>query len=71
MEFFLLGASAWAGYLGWQWRRTRELGEEIRSLRASTTAGPEATLPNPALEAKEQVPTVQCLSWQHLQAVTG
>lgn len=32
--FFLFGATVYTGYLGVQWRRTRELGEEIRGLKA-------------------------------------
>lgn len=32
--FFLFGASIYAGYLGLQWRRTRELAEEIKTLKA-------------------------------------
>ena len=27
---FLFSATAYAGYLGWQWRRTRETGDEIK-----------------------------------------
>jgi hypothetical protein len=30
----LFGASVYAAYLGWQWRRTRTIGEEIRALKA-------------------------------------
>uniref|UniRef100_A0A7S0RYM4 Uncharacterized protein n=1 Tax=Chlamydomonas leiostraca TaxID=1034604 RepID=A0A7S0RYM4_9CHLO len=55
MEFFLLGSSLYAAYLGFQWRRTRELGEEIRTLKASIPAGIDgAATPNPAIEQKEQ-----------------
>lgn len=38
--FFLLGASCYAGYLGFQWRRARELATEIKDLKAQ--------LPKPA-----------------------
>lgn len=31
--FFLFGATAWAGWLGWQWRRARTIGEEISALK--------------------------------------
>lgn len=62
MNFFLLGSSLYAAYLGWQWRRTREIGEEIRALRASAPAatadGPAP--PNPALEEKEKVSGTSC-----------
>lgn len=40
--FFLFGASVYAGYLGFQWRRTRELANEIKALksqRAPATVG--------------------------------
>eukprot|EP00889_Picochlorum_renovo_P005038 jgi/Picre1/32068/NNA_007416.t1 len=36
--FFLLGASLYAGYLGFQWRRVRELGTEIKGLKAQRDA---------------------------------
>lgn len=57
MEFAILGATIYAGYLGWQWRRTRELGEEIRAMKAAApAAAADAPAPaNPALEAKEKV----------------
>jgi hypothetical protein len=47
----------YAAYLGWQWRRTRELGEEIRAMRAAApaAAADAPAPPNPALEAKETV----------------
>jgi hypothetical protein len=31
--FFLFGASVYTGYLGFQWQRTRNLGEEIKALK--------------------------------------
>lgn len=36
--FFLLGASLYAGYLGFQWRRVRELASEIKGLKAQREA---------------------------------
>jgi hypothetical protein len=36
--FFLLGSSVYAGYLGFQWRRTRELATEIKELKAQRDA---------------------------------
>eukprot|EP00199_Chlamydomonas_sp_CCMP681_P005794 CAMPEP_0119107298 /NCGR_PEP_ID=MMETSP1180-20130426/9625_1 /TAXON_ID=3052 ORGANISM="Chlamydomonas cf sp, Strain CCMP681" /NCGR_SAMPLE_ID=MMETSP1180 /ASSEMBLY_ACC=CAM_ASM_000741 /LENGTH=262 /DNA_ID=CAMNT_0007092769 /DNA_START=71 /DNA_END=859 /DNA_ORIENTATION=+ len=60
MNFFLLGSSFYAAYLGWQWRRTRTMGEEIRALKASTAAAAGAAsadsppAPNPQIQAMEQ-----------------
>jgi hypothetical protein len=34
LMFFLLGSSLYAGYLGFQWRRARELAGEIKELKA-------------------------------------
>ena len=31
--FFLLGAMLWNAYLGWQWKRTRTIPEELKELR--------------------------------------
>mmetsp|Transcript_3658 Transcript_3658/g.6225 ORF Transcript_3658/g.6225 Transcript_3658/m.6225 type:complete len:291 (+) Transcript_3658:98-970(+) len=42
--FFLFGATAWAGYLGWQWRSVRTTGEEIAALKKQ--------LPKPDAEGK-------------------
>ncbi len=41
---FLFGASAYGGYLGWQWRRVRTIPEEVAQLKAS--------LPKPAAGAR-------------------
>lgn len=30
----LFGATGYAGYLGWQWRRTRTIGDDIKALKA-------------------------------------
>jgi hypothetical protein len=38
--FFLFGASVWAGYLGFQWREARALGEAVRALKAQRPAAP-------------------------------
>lgn len=57
MMFGLLASSLYAAYLGWQWRRVREVGEEIRALKAALPAPtPDAPAPpNPVLEEKEAV----------------
>jgi len=57
MNFFLLGSSVYAAVLGWNWRRSRELGEEIRALKAAQPAGTAdaPALPNPEVQAKEAV----------------
>jgi len=42
--FFLFGSSLYAAYLGFQWRRTRELADEIKALkaqRAPASVGPD------------------------------
>lgn len=36
----LFAATGWAGWLGWQWRRTRTIGDDIKALKAQ--------LPKPA-----------------------
>lgn len=36
--FFLFGSSLYAGYLGFQWRHTRELATEIKALKAQRPA---------------------------------
>merc|ERR1711904_148592 len=38
MMFFLLGATTWSGYLGWQWRRVRTIQVEINELKARLPA---------------------------------
>ena len=37
---FLFGATGYAGYLGWQWRRLREVGNELSELKAQMPAAP-------------------------------
>lgn len=44
LMFFLLGASVYTGYLGLQWRRTRDLATEIKQLKEQ--------LPKPDAEGK-------------------
>jgi len=46
--FFLFGASCYAAYLGIQWRRVRELAEEIKALKAERP---------PAAEGSEALPS--------------
>jgi len=57
MNFFLLAVSAYAAFLGFNWRRSRELGEEIRALKAAQPAGTaEApSPPSPEIAEKEKV----------------
>jgi hypothetical protein len=38
--FFLLGASGFTGYLGWQWRRVRTIPEEVAQLKAQLPKAP-------------------------------
>jgi hypothetical protein len=45
----LFFASIYAGYLGWQWRRTRTIPEEIKALKAQ--------LPKPAAEGEAPPPS--------------
>jgi hypothetical protein len=48
--FFLFGASVWSGYLGFQWREARALGEAVRALKAQrppAPAGADAAAPTP------------------------
>lgn len=56
MMFFTLGASLYAAWLGYNWRRVREIGEEIRAMKAAMPAAePDAPVPvNPALQQKEE-----------------
>merc|ERR1712032_840874 len=35
MMYLLLGTTAYSGYLGWQWRRVRTVGDEIADLKQS------------------------------------
>ncbi|GIL47198.1 hypothetical protein Vafri_4072 [Volvox africanus] len=43
---FLFGGTLYAGYLGYQWKRARELGEEIRDLKKGLpAAGPDGERP--------------------------
>lgn len=40
----LFAATGWAGWLGWQWRRTRTIGDDIKALKAQ--------LPKPAADGE-------------------
>lgn len=52
--FFLFAATGYAGFLGWQWRRTREVGEEIRALKKNAPAGADGEAPtDPKIVALE------------------
>ncbi|KAJ9528528.1 hypothetical protein QJQ45_020497 [Haematococcus lacustris] len=57
MNAIILLATGYSAYTGWQWRRARELGEEIRSLKAAApaTTGDAPSPANPDIAAKEQV----------------
>lgn len=53
LMFFLLGVSGYAGYLGFQWRRTRTLPEEIKALKAQLPAATaEGARPPSPLDAQ-------------------
>ncbi|KAL6761636.1 hypothetical protein V8C86DRAFT_2533178 [Haematococcus lacustris] len=56
MNAIILLATGYSAYTGWQWRRARELGEEIRSLKAAApaTTGDAPSPANPDIAAKEQ-----------------
>jgi hypothetical protein len=55
--FFLLGSSLYAGYLGFQWRRVRELGTEIKGLKAQRDASaPKASAVMKNKRAKRCMP---------------
>lgn len=55
----LCAATGYAGYLGWQWRRLREVGEELRATKALIPAVAEGEQPSPA--AKESMQKVEQL----------
>jgi hypothetical protein len=50
--FFLLGSSLYAGYLGFQWRRARELVTEIKDLKAQLPKPAEGEAPTTTPEIK-------------------
>lgn len=59
MMFFLFAATGYAGYLGFQWRRLREVGEEIRAAKAALPAVPEgAAAPAPS-EATQKIEALE------------
>jgi len=54
MMGFLLGAQAYAAYLGWQWRRARTIPEEVAALKQSLPkASDDAAAPAPVLSAEQ------------------
>lgn len=70
LMFFLFGASCYAGYLGFQWRHTRELATQIKELKAQrkpSSVGPDGQTveapPSPLdgeIAALEKVCSCQC-----------
>ena len=54
MMYTLLATTAYTGYLGWQWRRVRTIGDEIAELKKSVKS-PELVTANGATEASEPV----------------
>lgn len=51
--FGLFAATGYAGYLGWQWRRVREVGEEIKELKKQLpAANAEGVKPASPLDSK-------------------
>jgi hypothetical protein len=63
MMFFLFGSSVYAGYLGFQWRRTRELASEIKALkaqRAPAKVGPDGeAVTSPPSSLDEQISALE------------
>lgn len=53
MMFLLFGSTCYAGWLGWQWRRTREIGNEIKKLKKELPpVGEDGTRPASPLTAE-------------------
>lgn len=56
---FLFGASVYAGYLGFQWRHTRELADQIKTLKSQRTpaaVGPDGqSVPSPPSALDTQI----------------
>lgn len=74
LMFFLFGASLYAGYLGFQWRRTRELAGNIKELKSRAPNKTDAEgnpIPSPideeikALEAERKELISQRLNEKH------
>lgn len=63
MMFFLFGASAYAGYLGLQWRRTRDLAGEIKALKEQLPA-PDADGKRPASPLDSQIAALEQVGWE-------
>jgi len=56
----LFGATSWAGWLGWQWRRTRTIGDDIKALKAQ--------LPKPAA-GETEAPAAPAALTQQISAL--
>jgi hypothetical protein len=56
-------ATGYAGYLGWQWRRTRTIGEDIKALKAQlpkvAVAAGEAAAPAPPSPLDSQIAALE------------
>jgi hypothetical protein len=56
-------ATGYAGYLGWQWRRTRTIGEDIKALKAQlpkvAVAAGEAAAPAPPSPLDGQIAALE------------
>jgi len=59
---FLFGATGYAGYLGWQHRRTRTIGEEISALKKALPVPAEgaAAVSTPEIDALAAVRSHRC-----------
>jgi len=55
VEFFLLGATFYAGYLGLQWRSLRTIGDEISELKKQVPAVAEGESSGPKSEAERKI----------------
>eukprot|EP00877_Chromochloris_zofingiensis_P001093 jgi/Chrzof1/10985/Cz05g19180.t1 len=60
----LVDTTAYAGWLGWQWRRTRTIGNDIKALKAqvpqvSVMAGGAAPAPAPTTELRRQIAALE------------
>lgn len=55
VEFFLLGATLYAGYLGLQWRSLRTIGDEISELKKQVPAVAEGESSGPKSEAERKI----------------
>eukprot|EP00877_Chromochloris_zofingiensis_P001096 jgi/Chrzof1/10988/Cz05g19210.t1 len=60
----LFGTTVYAGWLGWQWRRTRTIGNDIKALKAQVPkvpvmAGDAAPAPAPTTELDRQIAALE------------